>query len=164
MCARAHTGLRKLIPPISSQLHIQRYHSSIWNLAIVRLFILWESADATEGFLGSGRNKHLQILASTPLGICLIGTEAQSLLLTVASEDRNCVVIPDMSWPWEMFPLFFQQSGHLGLKLMLWNRDTDIENKCMDTQGEKEGGWMNWEIGNDVYTPLILCIKQTYNS
>ena len=120
MCAVAHTGLRKLILPISSQLHIQRCHSSILNLAIVRLFILWESADATKGFLGSGKNKHLQILASTPLSICLIVAEAQSLLLTVASEgDRNRVVIPDMSWPWEMLPLFFQQSVHLGLKLML---------------------------------------------
>ena len=26
------------------------------------------------------------------------------------------------------------------------NRDTDIENKCMDTKGGKEGGGRNWEI------------------
>ena len=38
-------------------------------------------------------------------------------------------------------------------------RDTDIENKCMDTTGES--GWsdnsMNWEIEIDVYT--LLCVK-----
>ena len=36
------------------------------------------------------------------------------------------------------------------------NRDTDVENKCMDTKGEKwgvGGGVMNWEIGIDI------CIK-----
>ena len=39
------------------------------------------------------------------------------------------------------------------------NRDTDIENKHMDTKGERGGGGMNWEIGTDIYTVLILCIK-----
>ena len=38
------------------------------------------------------------------------------------------------------------------------NRDRDVENKCMDTKGEGEGG-RNWEIGIDTYTLLILCIK-----
>ena len=38
------------------------------------------------------------------------------------------------------------------------NRDTDVENKNMDTKGE-EGGGMNWEIEMDVYALLILCIK-----
>ena len=35
------------------------------------------------------------------------------------------------------------------------NRDTDLENKCMET---KRGGGdgMNWEIGIDIYTILIL--------
>ena len=40
------------------------------------------------------------------------------------------------------------------------NRDTDIENKCMDTKGESRdggGGGMNWEIGIDIYT--LICIK-----
>ena len=156
----AHTGLRKLILPISSQLHIQRCHSSILNLGIVRLFILWKSAGAAKGFLGRGRNKHLQILASTPRGLCLIGAEAQSLLLPVASEgDRNHVVIPDMSWPWEMLPLFFQQSVHLSLKLMLLKWRHRHREQTYGDPGGKGGGWMNWEIGNDVYTPLILCIK-----
>ena len=36
--------------------------------------------------------------------------------------------------------------------------DTDIENKHMDTKGERGVG-MNWEIGIDIYTLLILCIK-----
>ena len=40
------------------------------------------------------------------------------------------------------------------------NRDTDVENKRMDTKGENGGGGgMNWEIGIDIYTLLILCIK-----
>lgn len=58
---------------ISSQLHIQRCHISILNLAIVRIFILWESAKATDqDFLGSGKEKHLYIFTSTPLGVCLV--------------------------------------------------------------------------------------------
>ena len=35
---------------------------------------------------------------------------------------------------------------------------TEVENKRMDTKGEGGGG-MNWEIGIDIYTLLILCIK-----
>ena len=38
------------------------------------------------------------------------------------------------------------------------NRDTDVENKHKNTKGGKWGG-MNWEIGIDIYTLLILCIK-----
>ena len=41
------------------------------------------------------------------------------------------------------------------------NRDTDVENKRMDTKGRKPGGdgggVMNWEIGIDIYT--LMCIK-----
>ena len=45
------------------------------------------------------------------------------------------------------------------------NRDTDVENKCMDTKVES-GGWrgggvMKWEIGIDMYT--LICIKQITN-
>ena len=41
-------------------------------------------------------------------------------------------------------------------------RDTDVENKHMDTKGGKQGGGgMNWEIGIDMYT--IICIKQITN-
>lgn len=38
--------------------------------------------------------------------------------------------------------------------------ETQIQrtNMWMDTKGEKRG-WMNWEIGIDMYTLLILCIK-----
>ena len=38
------------------------------------------------------------------------------------------------------------------------NRDTDVENKFMDTKGERDGE-MNWEIEIDLYTLLILRIK-----
>ena len=44
------------------------------------------------------------------------------------------------------------------------NRDTDVENKRMDTKGESSGGGggggggvMNWESGIDTYT--LICIK-----
>ena len=42
------------------------------------------------------------------------------------------------------------------------NRDTDVENKRMDTEVGKQGrggggGGMNWEIGIDIYT--LICIK-----
>ena len=43
-----------------------------------------------------------------------------------------------------------------GTYLQSRNRDTDIENKCMDTQGGRRGG-TNWEIGVDITT--LLCIK-----
>ena len=40
-------------------------------------------------------------------------------------------------------------------------RDTDVENKRMDTNEGKRGGGggggMNWEIGIDIYT--LICIK-----
>ena len=38
------------------------------------------------------------------------------------------------------------------------NRDIEVENKCMDTKGERGVG-MNWEIGIDIHTLLILRIK-----
>ena len=47
------------------------------------------------------------------------------------------------------------------------NRDTDVENKPMDTKGGKwcggggGGGVMNWEIGIDIYT--LICIKWITN-
>ena len=36
------------------------------------------------------------------------------------------------------------------------NRDTDVENRCMDTRWGSGGG-MDWEIEIDIYT--LLCIK-----
>ena len=40
------------------------------------------------------------------------------------------------------------------------NRDTDVENKRVDT---KWAAGVNWDTGIDVYTVLTLCIKQTTN-
>ena len=37
-------------------------------------------------------------------------------------------------------------------------KQKDVENKFMNTKGEKEDG-NNWEIGIDIYTLLIVCIK-----
>ena len=44
------------------------------------------------------------------------------------------------------------------------NRDTDVENKRMDTKGGKRGGvggGKNWEIGIDIY--MLICIKWITN-
>ena len=46
------------------------------------------------------------------------------------------------------------------------NRDTDVENKHMDTKGRKpqeggDGGVMNWAIAIDMYT--LMCIKWMTN-
>ena len=46
------------------------------------------------------------------------------------------------------------------------NRDTDVENKRMDTKWGKRWGWwgggvMNWEIEIDIYA--LICIKWTTN-
>ena len=46
------------------------------------------------------------------------------------------------------------------------NRDTDVENKRIDTKGGKRqggggGGVMNWAIGIDMYT--LMCIKLMTN-
>ena len=38
------------------------------------------------------------------------------------------------------------------------NRDTDEVNKHMATK-EGRGGEINWEIGTDIYTILILCVR-----
>ena len=43
------------------------------------------------------------------------------------------------------------------------NRDTDVENKHMDTKGVEKGVGKNWETGNDVFTLLILSMKQVTN-
>ena len=42
------------------------------------------------------------------------------------------------------------------------NRDTDVENKRMGIKG-KGGGGMNWEMGINIYTLFILCIKLITN-
>ena len=41
------------------------------------------------------------------------------------------------------------------------NRDTDVENKRVDTKGGKAGCGMNWEIGIDTYT--LICMKLITN-
>ena len=38
------------------------------------------------------------------------------------------------------------------------NRDTDLGNKGVDTEGEGGGG-MLWEVGTDIHSLLILGIK-----
>ena len=50
------------------------------------------------------------------------------------------------------------EKWHRWTSLQGRNRDTDVQNKCMDTKGQSVGGGgMNWEIGIDMYT--LMCIK-----
>ena len=49
------------------------------------------------------------------------------------------------------------EKWYRGTYLQSRNRDTDIENKCKDTEGVK--GEMSWEIGTDICTLLVQCIK-----
>ena len=48
------------------------------------------------------------------------------------------------------------EKWYRGTYLQSRNRDTDIENKCMDTKEGRRGG-TNWEIGIDIN--ILLCIK-----
>ena len=63
------------------------------------------------------------------------------------------------SYTWNL-EKWYRWTGLLGR-----NRDTDVENKRMDTKGGKQGwgdgGGMNWEIGIDMYT--LICIKWITN-
>ena len=53
------------------------------------------------------------------------------------------------------------ESEKIGIDNLIYKAEieTDVENKSMDTKGGKRVGGMNWEIGIDIYTLLILCIK-----
>ena len=57
------------------------------------------------------------------------------------------------------------EKWYRGTSLQGRNRDTNVENKCMDTKGGKwwggGGGVMNWEIGIDMYT--LMCIEWMTN-
>ena len=41
------------------------------------------------------------------------------------------------------------------------NRDTEVENKCMNTKEQEKSDRMNWDIGINIYT--ILCTKLITN-
>ena len=60
---------------------------------------------------------------------------------------------------WSGVPLPSPEKWYRCTYLQSRTRDTDRENKCMDTKGGKRGR-VNWKIGIDIYTLLILCIKQ----
>ena len=53
------------------------------------------------------------------------------------------------------------EKWYRGTYLQSRNRDTDVENKRMDTKGGKGGGGMNWETGIDIYA--LRRIKQITN-
>ena len=44
------------------------------------------------------------------------------------------------------------------------NRDTEVGEKHLDMKRKSWGmGGMNWEVGIDIFTLLMLCIKQITN-
>ena len=59
----------------------------------------------------------------------------------------------------EWVAISFSEKWYRWSYLQKRNRDTDVENKCMDTKGKGTGVGGNCEIGIELYTLLILCIK-----
>ena len=52
----------------------------------------------------------------------------------------------------------YVESRKMVINDRLCKTEIETEKKYMDTTGRKEDG-MNWEVGIDLCTPLILCIK-----
>ena len=73
--------------------------------------------------------------------------DLETIILSEVSQKNKYILMRINLEKW--YRWIFLQSG---------NRDTDVENKYMNIKGEGRGG-MSWEIGFDVYTLLILCIK-----
>ena len=73
----------------------------------------------------------------------------------VSQKEKQILYINAYMWSLE---IRYRRTGLQGR-----NRDTDVENKRMDTKGGKRGRAgvsgreMNWEIGIDIYT--LICIK-----
>ena len=53
----------------------------------------------------------------------------------------------------------WKESKKIGKDNLIYKAGTEAENKHMDTKREREGGGMNWEIGIERYTLMILRIK-----
>ena len=58
----------------------------------------------------------------------------------------------------ELIYMWNLEKWYRGFYLQNRNRDTDAENKCMDSKRVREAG-INWEVGIGIYTLLIVCIK-----
>ena len=67
-----------------------------------------------------------------------------------SKSEREKQILYNITYMWNL------EKWHRWTYLQSRNRDTDVEDKLMDTKGERGGG-MNWEIGIDIYT--LLCIK-----
>ena len=94
-------------------------------------------------------------------------------ILLSHKKELNCVICKDMDGPRDCHTEWSKSEREkqiLYINAYMWNlekcyrwsylqsrnRDTDVENKCMDTKGGRRGG-MNWEIEIDIYT--LWCIK-----
>ena len=92
-------------------------------------------------------------------------------ILLSHKKEQSCVICRDMDGPRECHTEWSKSEREKQISYInvyMWNlakwyrwsylqsrnRDTDVENKCMDTRGERGGGGMNWEIGIDIYTVL----------
>ena len=101
-------------------------------------------------------------------------------ILLSHKKERNWVICRDLDGPRDCYTEWSKSEKEkqiLYINAYMWNlekwyrwtglqgrnRDTDIENKRMDTKGGKagQGGGggdvMNWKIGIDIYT--LICIK-----
>ena len=70
----------------------------------------------------------------------------------VSQKEKNKSRINAYMWNLEKW---YRWTGLQGI-----NRDTGVENRCMDTKGGKwgvgGGGGMNWEIGIDIYALIYI--------
>ena len=97
-------------------------------------------------------------------------------ILLSHKKERNWVICRDVAGPRDCHTEWSKSEREkqiLYINAYMWNlekwyrwsylqsrsRDTDVENKCIHTKGVRGGGERNWEIGIDIHTLLILCIK-----
>ena len=80
----------------------------------------------------------------------------------VKSESEVAQSCPTLRDPMDFSPPGSSAHGIFQARGLEWGAiafsGTDVDNKHMDTKGGRRGG-MNWEIGIDINTLLILCVK-----
>ena len=82
--------------------------------------------------------------------------------MKVKSESEVAQSCPTLRDPMDCSPPGSSAHGIFQARVLEWGAiafsGTDVANKHMDTKGGRRGG-MNWEIGIDINTLLILCVK-----
>ena len=95
-------------------------------------------------------------------------------ILLSHKREQNCFIFRDVGGPRDYHTEWSKSEREKQISYIntyMWNLEkwyrwsylqsgsqvTDVENRRMDTKGERWGGGMHWEIGIDIYT--LLCIK-----